>query len=143
MCGENRKFTKLVMFMAEKYYSNNLELNDAVSAFEDAIETSGNGEASFGVAGEDWERIEITEPPYKYSDARFYAEYYNGFQAPFLVCIWNKDYAELEDLLKNTSEKLYKAYRKEMEWDMTYERLDKNLLSVAKGLGEFYLNGTR
>ena len=141
MYDENRKFTKLVMFMAEKYYSNNLELNDAVSAFEDAIETSGNGEASFGVAGEDWERIEITEPPYKYSDARFYAEYYNGFQAPFLVCIWNKDYAELEDLLKNTSEKLYKAYRK--EWDMTYERLDKNLLSVAKGLGEFYLNGTR
>lgn len=39
--------------------------------------------------------------------------------------------------------KLYKAYRKEMEWDMTYERLDKNLHSVAKGLGEFYLNGTR
>ena len=39
MYDENRKFTKLVMFMAEKYYSNNLELNDAVSAFEDAIET--------------------------------------------------------------------------------------------------------
>lgn len=86
MYDENRKFTKLVMFMAEKYYSNNLELNDAVSAFEDAVETSGN--------------------------------YYNGFQAPFLVCIWNKDYAELEDLLKNTSEKLYKAYRKEMEYDL-------------------------
>ena len=30
-----------------------------------------------------------------------------------------------------------------MEWDMTYERLDKNLHSVAKGLGEFYLNRTR
>ena len=143
MYDENRKFTKLAMFMAENYYSNNSELTEAVSAFEDAVETSGNGEASFGVAGEDWERIEITEPPYKYSDARFYAEYYNGFQAPFLVCIWNKDYAELEDLLKNTSEKLYKAYRKKMEWDMTYERLDKNLHSVAKGLGEFYLNGTR
>lgn len=70
MYDENRKFTKLVMFMAEKYYSNNLELNDAVSAFEDAIETSGNGEVSFGVAGEDWERIEITAPPYKYSNAR-------------------------------------------------------------------------
>ena len=25
MYDENRKFTKLVMFMAEKYYSNNLE----------------------------------------------------------------------------------------------------------------------
>lgn len=46
-------------------------------------------------------------------------------------------------IMKNTSEKLYKAYRKKMEWDMTYERLDKNLHSVAKGLGEFYLNGTR
>lgn len=63
MYDENRKFTKLVMFMAEKYYSNNLELNEAVSTFEDAVETSGNGEASFGVAGEDWERIEITAPP--------------------------------------------------------------------------------
>ena len=51
----------LSMFMAEKYYSNNSELNEAVSTFEDAVETSGNGEASFGVAGEDWERIEITE----------------------------------------------------------------------------------
>lgn len=116
---------------------------DTMTCNIEAFYHEGNGEASFGVAGEDWERIEITEPPYKYSGARFYAEYYNGFQAPFLVCIWNKDYAELEDILKNTSEKLYKAYRKEMEWDMTYERLDKNLHSVAKGLGEFYLNGTR
>lgn len=56
MYDENRKFTKLVMFMAENYYSNNSELTEAVSAFEDAVETSGNGEASFGVAGEDWEK---------------------------------------------------------------------------------------
>ena len=48
MYDENRKFTKLIKFMAENYYSNNSELNEAVSAFEDAIETSGNGEASFG-----------------------------------------------------------------------------------------------
>ena len=72
--------------MAENYYSNNSELNEAVSAFEDAIETSGNGEASFGVAGEDWERVEISQPPYTYPDAQFYALYDNGFQAPFLVC---------------------------------------------------------
>ena len=38
MYDESRKFTKLVMFMAEKYYSNNSELNEAVSAFEDAVE---------------------------------------------------------------------------------------------------------
>ena len=43
MYDENRKFTKLIKFMAENYYSNNSELNEAVSAFEDAIETSGNG----------------------------------------------------------------------------------------------------
>lgn len=42
MYDENRKFTKLIKFMAENYYSNNSELNEAVSAFEDAIETSGN-----------------------------------------------------------------------------------------------------
>lgn len=109
MYDENRKFTKLIKFMAENYYSNNSELNEAVSAFEDAIETSGNGEASFGVAGEDWERVEISQPPYTYPDAQFYALYDNGFQAPFLVCLWNNSFEELELLLKDTSEKLYKA----------------------------------
>ena len=118
MYNKSEKFEKLVLFMAENYNSYDTELSDSISAFENAIEASGNGEAAFGIARDDWERIEITEPPYKYSDARFYAEYYNGFQAPFLVCILNKDYAELEDLLKNTSENLYKAYRKEMEYDL-------------------------
>lgn len=70
MYDENRKFTKLIKFMAENYYSNNSELNEAVSAFEDAIETSGNGEASFGVAGEDWERVEISQPTIYIPDAQ-------------------------------------------------------------------------
>lgn len=143
MYDENRKFTKLIKFMAENYYSNNSELNEAVSAFEDAIETSGNGEASFGVAGEDWERVEISQPPYTYPDAQFYASYDNGFQAPFLVCLWNNSFEELEFLLKDTSEKLYKAYKKELEWDMTYERLDTNFHSMDKALAEFYLAGIR
>jgi len=30
-----------------------------------------------------------------------------------------------------------------MEWDMTYERLDKNLHSMDKALAEFYLAGIR
>ena len=124
-------------------YLYNSELNEAVSAFEDAIETSGNGEASFGVAGEDWERVEISQPPYTYPDAQFYASYDNGFQAPFLVCLWNNSFEELELLLKDTSEKLYKAYKKELEWDMTYERLDTNFHSMDKALAEFYLAGIR
>ena len=61
MYDENRKFTKLAMFMAENYYSNNSELTEAVSAFEDAVETSGNGEASFGVAGEELVRTKFEQ----------------------------------------------------------------------------------
>ena len=115
MCDENEKFKKLVLFMAENYNSHDKELNDAITTFEEAIEASRKGEAAFGIARDDWERIEITEPPYKYSDAQFYAEYYDGSQAPFLVCTWNKSFDELENLLKDTSEKLYGLYRKDLE----------------------------
>lgn len=101
-----QQFEKLVLFMAENYNSHDTELSDSISAFENAIEASGNGEAAFGIARDDWERIEIAEPPSKYSNAQFYAEYYDGFQAPFLVCTWNRSFDELEILLKDTSESL-------------------------------------
>lgn len=84
MYDVNEKFENLVLFMAENYNSYDTELNDAITTFEEAIETSGNGEAAFGIARDDWERIEITEPPYKCNNAQFYAEYNDGFQAPFL-----------------------------------------------------------
>lgn len=113
MYNKSKKFEKLVLFMAENYNSYDTELSDSISAFENAIEASGNGEAAFGIAGDDWERIEITDPPYKYSDAQFYAEYYDGFQAPFLICTWNRSFDELETLLEDTSEKLYRIYRKD------------------------------
>ena len=141
MYNKSKKFEKLVLFMAENYNSYDTELSDSISAFENAIEASGNGEAAFGIARDDWERIEITEPPYKYSDAQFYAEYYDGFKAPFLVCTWNRSFDELENLLKDTSEKLYGLYRKDLEQQETYERLDMNLDNMAKGLGEFYKDG--
>lgn len=114
MYDENRKFTKLIKFMAENYYSNNSELNEAVSAFEDAIETSGNGEASFGVAGEDWERVEISQPPYTYPDAQFYALYDNPhawvladvepvedvwyYDHPNGAVIWVKDVSPVDEM---------------------------------------------
>lgn len=41
----------------------------------------------------------------------YYAEYYDGMQAPFIVCKWNKNFDELEELLKNTSSVLYQKYR--------------------------------
>lgn len=43
MCDENEKFEKLVLFMAENYSSHDTELSDSISAFENAIEASGNG----------------------------------------------------------------------------------------------------
>ena len=55
----NEKFENLVLFMAENYNSYDTELNDAITTFEEAIEASGNGEAAFGIARDDWERIEM------------------------------------------------------------------------------------
>ena len=112
MYDVNEKFENLVLFMAENYNSYDTELNDAITIFEEAIETSGNREVAFGIARDDWERIEITEPPYKCNNAQFYAEYNDGFQAPFLGCAWNRSFDELETLLKDTSVKLYGMYRK-------------------------------
>lgn len=54
MYDVNDKFENLVLFMAENYNSYDTELNDAITTFEEAIETSGNGEAAFGIARDDW-----------------------------------------------------------------------------------------
>lgn len=43
MYDVNEKFENLVLFMAENYNSYDTELNDAITTFEEAIETSGNG----------------------------------------------------------------------------------------------------
>lgn len=42
MYDVNEKFENLVLFMAENYNSYDTELNDAITTFEEAIETSGN-----------------------------------------------------------------------------------------------------
>ena len=46
---------------------------------------------------------------------KFYAEYYDGMQAPFIVCKWSNDFEKLEELLKNTSTMLYKNYKIKLE----------------------------
>ena len=38
-------------------------------------------------------------------------EYYDGYQAPFVVCKWKSDLKKLEELLKNTSLILWKIYK--------------------------------
>lgn len=113
--NEQSKFEKLVMFLAQNSENGNLELDEEITKFEDAIKETGYGEAYFGIAKSDWDRIEIVRPEYipfayKKEGAKFYAEYYDGMQAPFMVCKWCNDFTKLEELLKNTSDILYQKY---------------------------------
>lgn len=115
--NEQSKFEKLVMFLAQNSECGNIELDEEITKFEDVIEATGCGEAYFGTAKSNWDSIEIVRPeyiPYRYKNkgVTFYAEYYDGMQAPFTVCEWRDEFEKLEELLKNTSDVLYKMYRK-------------------------------
>ncbi|MCI7040568.1 MAG: hypothetical protein MR992_00275 [Lachnospiraceae bacterium] len=110
------KFEELVMFLAENSERGNIEFDEEITKFEDAIEKTGCGTAYFGIAKSDWNGIEIIKPEhippaYKKEGVMYYAEYYDGKQAPFTVCKWCNDFDELEELLKNTSGVLYQKYR--------------------------------
>lgn len=113
---EQYDFEKLIMFLASQYEKGDLEFDEEVVKFEDAIKVTGCGEAYFGIAKSDWDRIEIVSPEYipfayKKEGAKFYAEYYDGMQAPFMVCKWCDDFDKLIELLKNTSDVLYQKYQ--------------------------------
>ncbi len=114
--NEQSKFKELVLFLAENTECGNIVLDEEITRFEDAIEKSGCGEAYFGIAKLNWEEIEVIKPEYipsiyKRDGVKYYAEYYDGMQAPFTVCKWNDDYNKLEELLKNTSDILYGMYQ--------------------------------
>ena len=112
------RFKKLVLFLAKNSECGNLEMDEEITKFENAIKKSGKGEAYFGIAKSNWEDIEVVRPesvPYRYKKegVKYYAEYYDGMQAPFEVCRWHGDFPELEELLKSTSKTLYQAYLEE------------------------------
>ena len=114
--NEQSKFKELVLLLAQSSECKNIELNKEITKFEDAIRNTGCAKAYFGIAKSDWEGIEIIEQsPYKKDKIRFYAEYYDGMQAPFTVCEWNNDFGKLETLLKNTSDILYSKYQDTIE----------------------------
>ena len=117
---EFQKFENLVMFLASNYEKGNLEFDEQVVKFEDAIEKTGYGEAYFGTAKSDWEGIEIIRPEsipfvYQKEGVKFYAEYYDGMQAPFVVCKWCNSFNKLEELLKTTSDVLYWKYQEKIK----------------------------
>lgn len=104
--NEKHNFEVLVKLLSELWYKGDSSLDDELDKFEEAISKSGYGESAFGVARASYDRIEVIPD----SKIKFYAEYYDGCQAPFTVCIWNKPIKELEKLLKEASPTLYKEY---------------------------------
>lgn len=104
--NEKHNFEVLVKLLSELWYEGDSSLDDELDKFEEAISESGCGESAFGVARANYDRIEVIPD----SKVKFYAEYYDGWQAPFTVCIWNKSIKELEKLLKKASPILYKEY---------------------------------
>lgn len=114
--NDQYRFKKLVFFLAKNSECGNSEMDEEITKFEDAMKESSHGEAYFGIAKSNWDGIEIVSPediPYRYKDkgAKYFAEYYDGMQAPFEVCYWSDDFSELEELLKNTSNILYQKYQ--------------------------------
>ena len=103
--NEQYNFELLVKLLS-KLSDEDSSLDDEIDNFENAILDSGYGESYFGIPRSDWDNIEVLP----YSKAKFYAEYYDGYQAPFTVCIWNESLRKLEELLKESSSVLYKEY---------------------------------
>lgn len=108
--NEQEKFEAMVNLLAE--LSSEGKYPDEIKNFEDVIKTSGNGEAYFGAAKECWGEIDSPRPQlFPDKEIKFFAEYFDGFQAPFVVCGWKDSFGELERLLKGVSEELYKVYK--------------------------------
>ena len=115
--NEDNKFEILVKTMVEEANRGNEE----VDSFEDAIEASGNGWAGF-ITRDDADKIDFIPNYASYAKPeeiiRFYAEYYDGCQAPFRVCEWKVDISQLETLLRTCSEALYAKYEAKChEWE--------------------------
>ena len=115
--NEDDKFEILVQTMVEEANHGNEE----VDSFEDAIEASNNGWAGF-ITRDDSDKIDFTPNYTSYAKPgeiiRFYAEYYDGCQAPFLICKWKADISRLETLLRTCSEALYAKYEAKChEWE--------------------------
>ena len=109
------KFRIMVELLTE-LEKGDLDIYDGIYTFEKAINSSEYGKAYFGTTNSDY--IKITTASKRTLDlvdiqrgVEFYAEYYDGYQAPFTVCEWKQDFSELENLLKSTSASLYERYQ--------------------------------
>lgn len=123
---EEEKFEVMVKTLVREANDGNEE----VDSFEDAITESGKGWAGF-ITRDDPDRVDFYQNYTLYTSPRetwaFYAEYYDGYQAPFPVCEWNGNITELEAMLQSCSINLYEKYVTECkEWlnDHKFMELD-------------------
>lgn len=107
--NEDDKFEILVQTMVEEANHGNKE----VDSFENAIIASGDGWAGFLIR-DDSDKVDFMPNYTSYAKPgeiiRFYAEYYDGCQAPFRICEWKADISYLEVLLRTCSKDLYAKY---------------------------------
>lgn len=83
---DNERFETIVSQIANMYDENDFELEDKITDLEKEIEQTGMGEAFFFATKGNVDAVDFIK---KHSRYAYYAEYYDGFQAPFVVCAWN------------------------------------------------------
>ena len=120
--GQGNRFEILVRYISEVWDSADKgDVLNAIDEFSEAIETYCHSKASFGVALNHYDSIETGYINRPHEKAFFYAEYYDGQQAPFNVCTWYGSVEKLEELLKKTSPSLFDGYLSAVtEWLSVY-----------------------
>ena len=83
---DNECFENIVTQIIEMYDEDNVDLEDKVTELEKEMEKTGYGKAFFFVTKGDGFKVDFVKNHIRY---KYYAEYYDGFQAPFIVCAWN------------------------------------------------------
>lgn len=83
---DNERFESIVTQIVNMYDEDNVDLEDKVIELEKEIEKTGYGEAFFFATKGDSGEVDFIKNHLRY---KYFAEYYDGFQAPFIVCAWN------------------------------------------------------
>ena len=94
---DNERFENIVSQIVEMYDEDNSDIEDKITELENEIDQTGMGKAFFFSTKGDVDAIDFIKNHIRYAD---YAEYYDGFQAPFTVCAWNGTVDFLIELAK-------------------------------------------
>lgn len=89
-------FIKIVKQLVKMYDNKTSELEDKIYALQEEIEKTGLGEAWFWVTKGDITKIDFGN----FYSKDFYAEYYDGNQAPFIVCEWKGTIEQFQELIQ-------------------------------------------